>query len=264
VLLFIAYLGLLKFGSGLPERELEDPDAPIMQLPESGPTVKVGLHYLLRVVVLVWAPMVERLSPGLSAFWATGLMVFILLTQRPIIALFRSRPLAGTWIQGRNELIDGLIDGARNMIGIGIATATAGVIVGSVTLTGIGAVMTDVVELISGGNIMLMLIFAAVISLVLGMGLPPTANCIVVFALMAPVIVELGAESGLLVPLVASTCSPSVSASWRTLRHRSAPPPLPRLRCREGIRSAPASLRSSTACGRRCCRFCSSSTPSGC
>ncbi len=57
------------------------------------------------------------------------------------------------------------------MIGIGVATAAAGIVVGVVTLTGIGLVMTEFVEFISGGNIMLMLLFTAVISLILGMGL---------------------------------------------------------------------------------------------
>ncbi len=201
--LFAAYLALLWFGARYPEIEADDPDQPIVKLPQPGPTVKVGLYFLLPVIVLVWALMVERLSPGLSAFWAAMLMIFILLTQRPIMALFRHRPLAGTWRHGWDDLIAGLIDGARNMIGIGIATATAGVIVGCVTLTGIGAVMTDLVEVVSGGNIILMLVFTALISLILGMGLPTTANYIVVSALMAPVIVELGAETGLIVPLIA-------------------------------------------------------------
>ena len=47
------------------------PNSPMVQLPEVGPTVKSGLHYLLPVVVLVWCLMIERLSPGLSAFWAS-------------------------------------------------------------------------------------------------------------------------------------------------------------------------------------------------
>jgi len=89
------------------------------------------------------------------------------------------------------------------MVGIGVATATAGIVVGTVTLTGIGLVMTQFVEFISGGNLLLMLIFTALISLILGMGLPTTANYIVVSTLMAPVIVTLGAQSGLLVPLIA-------------------------------------------------------------
>ncbi|MEP2186049.1 DUF3394 domain-containing protein, partial [Roseibium sp.] len=97
----------------------------------------------------------------------------------------------------------GLIDGARNMIGIGLATATAGVIVGTVTLTGVGQVMADLVEFLSGGNLILMLVMVGLLSLILGMGLPTTANYIVVSSLMAGVVVELGAQSGLIVPLIA-------------------------------------------------------------
>lgn len=202
-LLLAVYLGLMWYGSRFPELELDDPNAPVVELPETGPTVKVGLRFLLPVVVLVWTLMVERLSPGLSAFWASVLMIFILLTQRPILAAMRGQGIAGKIKEGWDDLIAGLIAGARNMIGIGIATATAGVIVGTVTLTGLGAVMTDLVEVISGGNLMLMLMFTALISLILGMGLPTTANYIVVSALMAPVIVDLGSQTGLLVPLIA-------------------------------------------------------------
>jgi hypothetical protein len=100
-------------------------------------------------------------------------------------------------------MIDGMIAGARNMIGIGVATAAAGIIVGTVTLTGIGQVMTEFVEILSGGNLIIMLILVAIISLILGMGLPTTANYIVVSSLMAGVVVELGAANGLIVPLIA-------------------------------------------------------------
>ncbi len=203
-LLLAAYLALLWFGARYPELELDDPDAPVFELPETGPTLKSGLHYLLSVVVLIWCLMVEQLSPGLSAFWATVFMIFIMVTQRPILAAFRGRgELAAATRLGFRELIDGLATGARNMIGIGVATAAAGIIVGTVSLTGIGLVMTELVELISGGNLMIMLLLVAVISLILGMGLPTTANYIVVSTLMAPVVVELGAQSGLLVPLIA-------------------------------------------------------------
>ena len=87
------------------------------------------------------------------------------------------------------------------MIGIAVATAAAGIIVGTVTLTGVGLKLTEFVEFISGGHLLLMLIFTALISLVLGMGLPTTANYIVV-TLMAPVIVE-ARQSGLIVPPIA-------------------------------------------------------------
>jgi TRAP transporter 4TM/12TM fusion protein len=202
--LVAVYLGLLWIGSRQPVLELDDPNAPVFELPETGPTVKSGLHYLLSVVVLVWCLMVERLSPALSAFWATMFMVFVMLTQKPITGFFRGDHRFGEHLKaGWSDLIDGLVTGARNMIGIGVATAAAGIIVGTVSLTGVGLVMTEVVEILSGGNLMLMLVLVAVISLILGMGLPTTANYIVVSTLMAPVVVELGAQSGLIVPLIA-------------------------------------------------------------
>ena len=123
---------------------------------------------VLPVIVLVWCLMVERLSPGLSAFWATMLMVFILLTQRPLFALFRGEGHFGAAVRcGYDDLVEGLIAGARNMIGIGIATATAGIIVGAVSQTGVGLVLADLVEILSLGNILLMLILTAVLSLIL-------------------------------------------------------------------------------------------------
>ena len=131
-------------------------------------------------------------------------MVFIVITQRPLKAFFRKHGgFMGEFTGGIGDLFHSLATGARNMVGIGVATATAGIVVGTVTLTGIGLVMTQFVEFLSGGNLLLMLMFTAVISLILGMGLPTTANYIVVSTLMAPVIVTLGAQNGLLVPLIA-------------------------------------------------------------
>ncbi|RVT50466.1 TRAP transporter permease [Rubrivivax albus] len=202
--LLAAYIGLVWVGTRQPELTMDDPNAPVYELPETAPTLKSGLHYLLSVVVLIWCLMVEQLSPALSAFWATVFMIFVMLTQRPLVALMRGQgALGNAFMTGVKDLVAGLEAGARNMIGIGVATAAAGIIVGTVSLTGVGLVMTEVVELLSGGNLMLMLVLVALISLILGMGLPTTANYIVVSTLMAPVVVELGAQSGLLVPLIA-------------------------------------------------------------
>ncbi len=203
-LLTAAYIGLLWVGSREEPLKLEDPNAPVTTLPLPGPTVRSGLHFILPVVVLVWALMVDRLSPGLSAFWAAAFMIFILLTQRPITAFFRGEmAFARDLGEGFTDLIEGLVAGARNMIGIGIATATAGIIVGAVSQTGVGSALADVVEVLSRGNIMAILLLTAVLSLILGMGLPTTANYIVVSALLAPVIVTLGQQNGLIVPLIA-------------------------------------------------------------
>jgi TRAP transporter 4TM/12TM fusion protein len=198
------YIVLLWIASREAPLKMEDPNAPVTKLPVPGPTIRSGLHFILPVVVLVWALMVDRLSPGLSAFWAATFMVFILVTQRPLMALLRGgRDFSSEFAAGFVDLVDGLVAGARNMIGIGIATATAGIIVGAVSQTGVGSALADVVEVLSGGNILAILALTAVLSLILGMGLPTTANYIVVSALLAPVIVTLGQQNGLIVPLIA-------------------------------------------------------------
>ncbi|MEO1722553.1 MAG: TRAP transporter permease [Pseudomonadota bacterium] len=198
------YLVLLWLSTNYPTPEMSDLDKPGAKLPLPGPTVKSGLHFILPVIVLVWALMVDRLSPGLSAFWASAFMIFILLTQRPLAALMKGGSgFAGEFAAGMNDLVQGLVAGARNMIGIGIATATAGIIVGVVSQTGVGTALAEVVEVLSGGYILAILALTAILSLILGMGLPTTANYIVVSALLAPVIVTLGQQNGLIVPLIA-------------------------------------------------------------
>lgn len=205
LLLAIAYLGLLRIAANNEPLPPEDPNQPLDQLPNTRQVLLSGLHYLLPVVVLVWCLMVERLSPGLSAFWGSVILVVIVLTQRPLLNWMRKdgKHNYGSFKEGCIDLREGLVAGARNMIGIGIATATAGIIVGAVSQTGVGLVLADLVEMLSMGNLLLMLLLTAVLSLILGMGLPTTANYIVVSSLLAPVIVTLGEQHGLIVPLIA-------------------------------------------------------------
>jgi TRAP transporter 4TM/12TM fusion protein len=201
--ILVVYVFLISICAKHPDLVIDDPNSPVTTLPAPGPTVMAGLHFVLPVGVLIWCLMIERLSPELSAFWAVALMIFILLTQRYLFSMFRKETLSGRIKQGFDELIEGMIAGARNMIGIGIATAAAGVIVGTVSQTGVGLVLAELVEFLSQGQIMLILIFTAILSLILGMGLPTTANYIVVSSLLAPVIVSLGQQNGLIVPLIA-------------------------------------------------------------
>jgi len=227
LIVLVAYVALAKYSTRFPELGRSDT---IEELPVPGPIVKAGLYYLLPVAVLIWCLTVERLSPGLSAFYAAIFMAIVLLTHKPLKAMFRGETNYGEHFRECiNDFFDGMVSGARNMIGIGVATACAGIILGTVTLTGIGLVLAEFVEFISAGNLILMLIFTAGISLVLaefvefisagnlilmliftagislvlGMGLPTTANYIVVSSLMAPVIVSVGASNGLIVPLIA-------------------------------------------------------------
>jgi hypothetical protein len=128
----------------------------------------------------------------------------MVVVQPPLLALFRRQgALAAAAWRGVGELGRGLVLGARNMIGIGVATASAGLIVGVMTLTGMGFMMTEFVEYVSAGNVLVMLIFTGVICLLIGAGVPTTANYILVATIMAPVIVELGAQAEMVIPLIA-------------------------------------------------------------
>ena len=163
-----------------------------------------GLHFLVPIVVLLWCVLIERLSPALSAFWGTMAILFVILTQEPLKNYFRGQAWTNShWGVGFRAALSGMIQGAENMISIGVATAAAGLIIGTVSLTGAHQVIGELVEALSGGNLILMLLLVALMCLILGMGLPTTANYIVVSSLMAPVIVSVGAQSGLIVPLIA-------------------------------------------------------------
>jgi TRAP transporter 4TM/12TM fusion protein len=201
-LLGLLYLWTVFVASRCPDLPMDiDVDNPVQ--PQTWPTVKAGLHFLIPIGTLIWCLMIAELSPALAAFWATAVLIVLMATHRPLTAFFRGKKGAGLELgRGLRDVVDGLNDGARNMIGIAIATGTAGIIVGGITLTGLGFRMTDFVEFVSFGNVLAMLLFTAFSCLVLGLGVPTTANYILVATLMAPVIVELGAQSGLIIPLI--------------------------------------------------------------
>lgn len=167
-------------------------------------TVKGGMHFMLPIGTLIWGLMVEELSPALAAFWAIVVLCALMATQHALIAVFRGTGQVAQQLQtGLHDVVQGLHAGSRNMIGVAIATGTAGIIVGAITLTGLGLRMTEFVEFVAQGNVILMLLFTAFVCLVLGLGVPTTANYVLVATLMAPVVVELGAQNGLIIPLIA-------------------------------------------------------------
>lgn len=201
-LMLAAYVAAVRYAAQAPD--LDTSLESMTHLPPTREIFKTGIHYIMPLMLLMYLLMVERKSPGFSAFWSTIAMLFILATQNPLKAYFRGQSGVAQHIrEGIVAIAEGMIAGARNMIGLAAAMGVAGIIVGAVTLTGIGQVMAEFVEFLSAGNLLLMLIFVAMISIVLGMGLPTTANYIVVSSLMAGVVVELGAQNGLIVPLVA-------------------------------------------------------------
>lgn len=172
-------------------------------LPALKPLVWGGLPFLLPLGFLLYQLMVMRRSPQLAVYAAILVLMALMIAQ----GMWRAwRSGAGVVRGGRQAVANigaALAEGAFSMVAIAVAVATAGIVVGIVTL-GLGAVITDLVELLAGGNLVLLLVITAVASLLLGMGLPTTANYIVMASLTVPVIVTLAADMGLVVPLIAA------------------------------------------------------------
>ena len=220
ILCSIAYLVLIWLSSKRPDLKIDAPDAPITELPRAGETAIVGLYYVIPIVILIWCIVLERLSPAFSAFWAMIAITVVAITQHPIKAFFRKTGNFGNeFRKGLIEWKDGMIAGSSNMVAIAVATGAAGIIVGTISLTGAHQVVGEFVEFLSGGSLIAMLLLVAVMSLILGMGLPTTANYIVVSSLMAPVILLLGAQNGLVVRLSRSICLCFISVFLQTI-HR--------------------------------------------
>jgi len=173
------------------------------EIPNFLRTLRGGLHYLFPIGVLVYELVIPRHSPEMAAFRAIIAMFFIMLLQEPVKRYFNKEPIAPGFIQSLKTIVESMAAGGRNMVTVAIATAAAGIIVGVVTM-GIGGIITEVVEFLSGGNIFALVFITALASLILGMGLPTTATYIVMAALTAPIIVEVGGANGFIVPIMAA------------------------------------------------------------
>ncbi len=180
----------------------EDPS----RLPPKWKTFISGLHFLIPVIYLMYVLIVLRQSAQMAAFSAIWVLMVIMIIQYPFKALVldKRKITKLDLTQGFIDIFHGMVNGARNMVPIALATAIAGIVVGSITLTGIGQVLLDVIDTLSNGNILIVLLLTAFISLILGMGLPTTANYIVVASLTAPVMLQLPQDNGFIIPAIAA------------------------------------------------------------
>ncbi len=193
-LFYITHIEASKLGlQGMPRKEL----------PPFWKTLFSGSHFLLPLAILLYELIVVRHSPELAAFHAIWVMALVMLFQRPIQAYLNKTPLGPAFKLSVSEIIASLAGGGRNMVSVALATAAAGIIVGVVAM-GLGSRVTEIIEIISFGNIFLMLVITAFASLVIGMGLPTTATYIVMASLTAPAIVTIGLTKGFIVPLMSA------------------------------------------------------------
>lgn len=177
---------------------------PRVDIPRFFAVMRSGFYYLIPLVVLIYELLVMRHTPKLAAFNAIVVLMAIMFAKEIVLAIrARSSPAQAAWRIIRT-IASGLAAGSRNMLPVALATATAGIVVGIVNL-GIGSLIVQVVEIVSGGNIFILLSITAVASLVLGMGLPTTATYIVMASITVPVIIKISALSGIAaIPAIAA------------------------------------------------------------
>ncbi|MEK9680976.1 MAG: TRAP transporter permease [Pelagibacteraceae bacterium] len=193
-LFYISHLEALKLDiRGLPEKDI----------PPLGKTFMSGIHYLVPIGVLIYLLLVMHWTAASAVFYSILSLILIILIKEILSSKKENQLLKIGFINAFNKIITGFEKGAVNMVSVGIAIATAGIIVGAVSSTGLSNNLVIIVEAISGGNIIYLLGLTAFLCIVLGMGLPTTANYLVVAALMANVVVEVGGASGYVFPLIA-------------------------------------------------------------
>ena len=193
-LFYISHLESVKLNiKGLPED----------QIPPLGKTFLSGIHFLIPIFILVYLLLVERWTAASAVFYSILSLFLIIIVKEVLTAIQLNEGFSNGLRSGYNKVITGLEKGALNMISVAIAIATAGIIVGAVASTGLSNNLIVIVEAISGGNVITLLLLTAVLCIILGMGLPTTANYLVVAALMAQVVVEVGSASGYVFPLIA-------------------------------------------------------------
>ncbi len=193
-LFYISHIEALKLDlKGLPEKDIP----PLKQ------TFLSGIHFLIPIGVLIYLLLVMNWTAASAVFYSIFSLIFIILISEIMTCRKEGQSIQVGLVQAFNKVITGFEKGAVNMISVGIAIATAGIIVGAVSSTGLSNNLIIVVEAISGGNIIYLLGLTAFLCIVLGMGLPTTANYLVVAALMANVVVEVGGASGYVFPLIA-------------------------------------------------------------
>ncbi len=189
-LFYISHLEALKLNL----KGMDDADVPHLKK-----TFLSGIHFLIPIFVLIYTLVYLRFTASYSIFYATITLVLVNLINLLVKNDIKKDALK-EWF---NKTIVGFEKGALNMVAVGIAIATAGIIVGAVGSTGLSTNLIIVIESIAKDNVTILLFLTIILCLLLGMGLPTTANYVVVASLMATVLVDVGNASGFIFPLIA-------------------------------------------------------------
>jgi len=169
---------------------------PREEIPPFISTFFSGIHFWIPVAVLVYYLLFLRVTPLTAGFYGIVAMLVVSFAVKFLHALKAVRSgvseLSETFIQAiramGKEFIDGLDASAKSMAGIGVACACAGLIVGVISLTGLGLRMTIFFSVLAGDSLFILLVISAAMSIVLGMGLPTTAKYVIMATLVAPAV----------------------------------------------------------------------------
>jgi len=192
-LFYISHLEALKLNL----KGMDEKDVPILKK-----TFLSGLHFLIPIFVLIYLLVYLRLTASYSIFYATLALIFVNLINK-IIKSSKDGNYKDALKIWFNQTVVGFQKGAINMVAVGIAIATAGVIVGAVGSTGLSTNLIIVIESVAKDNVIILIFLTIILCLLLGMGLPTTANYVVVASLMSMVLVDVGNASGFIFPLIA-------------------------------------------------------------
>ena len=177
---------------------------PKESLPKVGKVIREGLHFIIPVLILIYV-LVNNYSPMMAGFVAVvstvaaSLMANVIKWRLAEVTGNPPRPSTLAFVAAETQsIVTALEKGARNAIMVSVACAAAGIIVGMVTLTGMGLKFSSLVLELSYGIKVLAILLIGAASLVLGMGLPVTASYIVLATLAGPALLDMG------VPLMVS------------------------------------------------------------
>ncbi|MDO7787679.1 TRAP transporter permease [Desulforamulus aquiferis] len=151
---------------------------PRNQLPQVGKLILERGHLAIPLVAIIYL-LISGYTPMRAALWAIGLTI--------LAAMLRSSTRITL-----NDIIQGLEKGARSALGVVIACATAGIIIGVVTKTGLGLKLSSALIDLAQGQLLPTLFFTMISSILLGMGVPTTANYVITSTIAAPAIIQLG------------------------------------------------------------------------
>ncbi|MDQ0257078.1 TRAP transporter 4TM/12TM fusion protein [Evansella vedderi] len=157
-----------------------------VSIKEEGPDLKKELkqkgHLLIPLFILIYLLLIERASPTLSAFWA--------IVSIPLCTYLRKDTRMGI-----RKIIQALQQGIRVSLMVVAACACAGIVIGVINMTGIGLRLSSILINLAGENLFLLLLLTMVVSIIMGLGLPPVASYIILSVFAAPAMIQLGVSA---------------------------------------------------------------------